>query len=227
MKNKNIFKLLLILFASNLIVYAHGVQVVNNANENKIIESSKAVLSKVKDVSFEFKQFSGDEGDINLDDVLNGFVSYLSPDKLVIRQKKGVLEQIFYCNSKLLIVYTPSQKQAITDKLSNWSKNSLLPLDLFSMNKFWGVLKKEFVLISVNSQNDNTCLVTFESKINKKYFLDVVIDSTSFLPVVIKVRNDFMVQSTKLSNFKINNGISKNIFSFVPDKSVEVIDLAE
>jgi|GEM_PF-6864308 len=239
MKSKNLFSVLLLsvtLFINYSTSYAeNNAQVVKNklftqykeqSKEAKIIASSRALLSKIKDVSFEFRQFSSNESAMNSDAIV-GSVFYLAPEKFVIKQKKGALEQSFYCNGKTLFIYTPSQKQAITDKLSNWNKNSPLPLDLFSLDKFWSVLDREFLFSAKSLLNENACLVTFASKKNNAYFIDVLIDAKSYLPVSIKVRNSSFAQSTQFSNYKINTGILKSTFIFKPAKDVDVIDLSE
>lgn len=224
-----------LLFTSNLVFCATpNVQNKNSqisllaktqSKESKIVAASRALLLKIKDVSFDFKQFSDEVSATNFD-VISGSVIYLSPNKFVIKQKKGILEQIFYCSGNKVFVYTPSQKQAITDKLSNWNKNSLLPLDFFSLDKFWSVLDKKFILSETKMVNENTCLVTFSTKKNSGYFIDVVIDANSYLPASIKVRNGSFEQTTQFSNFNINKGIANNKFNFIPPKDVEVVDLS-
>lgn len=130
-----------------------------------------------------------------------------------------------YIDGKKIITYVPANKQAVVDNWKDILENDVILATALNFSKNYKRAKLEY-FISLILQTDNEyCLMvkSVQEKADWKLYLNV--DTKTFLVnSAIFENNNFKVE-VKLSNYRLNTGLSDSIFQFTLPKDVELVEL--
>ncbi len=142
------------------------------------------------------------------------FLSQISPTK-----------QYTYIDGKHITTYVPDNKQAIVEKWKDVINSDMLLTSVFKFIKNWKVFKKEYIVeLKEETKVDYSFLV---KPINPKenWTMTITVSRSSSLITSTSFNNGNFIVDVKLTNYKLNNNYSNDIFKFVAPKNIDVIEL--
>lgn len=187
------------------------------------METQNKVL---KNIQFDFRQEIKFFNSETLNEV-KGSAIFQKPGQMRI-QKKQPEDQILISNGKKMWVYTPAYKQVWTGPSTNWMGASFLPKGLVPMDNFVKELKNNFLmkLKSGDPANRADVRILAEPKNPELgYRMELLISTSTWLPVKTVFQSDTARIVTELLNTKINLDIPSHTFRFITPKGTEVIPL--
>lgn len=188
----------------------------------KIIKSMETKEATIVDMSIDYTQtivyFSTGEkqstrGEIKMKDA-NIYMYQRQPK-----------HQHTYIDGKKIITYIPANKQAIVDNWKDVLENDVILATALNFSKNYKRAKLEY-FISLIVQTDNEyCLMvkSVQEKADWKLYLNV--DTKTFLVNSAVFENNNFKVEVKLSNYRLNTGLSDSIFKFTLPKDIELVEL--
>lgn len=188
----------------------------------KIIKSMETKEATIVDMSIDYTQtivyFSTGEkqstrGEIKMKDA-NIYMYQRQPK-----------HQHTYIDGKKIITYIPANKQAVVDNWKDVLENDVLLATALNFSKNYKRAKLEY-FISLIVQTDNEyCLMvkSVQEKADWKLYLNV--DTKTFLVNSAVFENNNFKVEVKLSNYRLNTGLSDSIFKFTLPKDIELVEL--
>ena len=134
-------------------------------------------------------------------------------------------KQYTYIDGKNITTYVPDNKQAIVEKWKDVINSDMLLTSVFKFIKNWKTFKKEYIVeLKEETKVDYSFLI---KPINpkEKWDMTITISKSSSLITLTSFNNGNFIVEVKLTNYKLNNNFSNDIFKFVAPKNVDVIEL--
>lgn len=130
-----------------------------------------------------------------------------------------------YIDGKKMITYIPENKQALVDKWKDILENDVVLATAINFSKNYKRDKKEYTVSLILQTDQEYCLLvkSVDEKQDWKLYLNV--DVKTFLVNSAVFENDNFKSEVKLSNYKLNTGLSDGIFQFNCPKDVEIVEL--
>ncbi len=188
----------------------------------KIIKSMETKEATIVDMSIDYTQtivyFSTGEkqstrGEIKMKDA-----------NIYMYQRQPKYQHTYIDGNKI-ITYVPANKQAVVDSWKDILENDVLLATALNFSKNYKRAKLEY-FISLIVQTDNEyCLMvkSVQEKADWKLYLNV--DTKTFLVNSAVFENNNFKVEVKLSNYRLNTGLSDSIFKFTLPKDVELVEL--
>ncbi len=180
----------------------------------------------IKNIQFDFRQEIKFFNTENVTEV-TGSAVFQKPGQMRIQKKKPE-DQLVVSNGKKMWVYTPAYKQVWTGPSANWMGASFFPKGLVPMDNFVRELKSNFSLKSKNGDQAGRSdfWILAEPKDSELgYRMELLISTSTWLPVKTVFQSDTARIVTELLNTKINLDIPSQSFRFLAPKGTEVIPL--
>jgi outer membrane lipoprotein-sorting protein len=183
------------------------------------LEQSEKKISIVKS---EFVQaiFLKDRGEKQ---EIIGTVFLKKPDNVYITQKTPQ-EQRIYINAKIMIIYTPDEKQAIVDSWKNSFDGDLSPADIIGFGSSWRQLKKNYEIV-LDEYDNNRVIIRIQALKNKDFNAKIYFSKLNMYPEKAIVNSTGLNVEIVFKNYITNPEVSLDIFKFKSPSDVEVIKL--
>ena len=153
-----------------------------------------------------------------------GVFKHKKPDFICLSQIIPA-KQYTYIDGKHITTYVPDNKQAIVEKWKDVINSDMLLTSVFKFVKNWKTFKKEY---TVELKEETKVDYSFSVKpINpkEKWFMTITVSKSSSLITSTSFNNGNFIVDVKLTNYKLNNNYSNDIFKFVAPKNVDIIEL--
>lgn len=188
----------------------------------KIIKSMEKTEATIVDMSIDYTQtityFSTGEkqstrGEIKMKDV-----------NIYMYQRQPKYQHT-YIDGKKIITYVPANKQAIVDNWKDVLENDVLLATALNFSKNYKRARIEYSINLIVQTDNEYCLIvkSVQEKSDWKLYLNV--DTKTFLVNSAIFENSNFRVEVKLSNYKLNTGLSDGIFQFNLPKDVELVEL--
>ena len=153
-----------------------------------------------------------------------GIFKHKKPNYICLTQIKPA-KQYTFIDGKHITTYVPVNKQAIVEKWKDVINSDMLLTSVFKFIKNWKAFKKEYIVeLKEETKVDYSFLI---KPINPKEHWDmtITVSKSSSLITSTSFNNGNFIVDVKLTNYKLNNNYSNDIFKFVAPKNVDVIEL--
>lgn len=188
----------------------------------KIIKSMEKTEATIVDMSIDYTQtityFSTGEkqstrGEIKMKDV-----------NIYMYQRQPKYQHT-YIDGKKIITYVPANKQAVVDNWKDVLENDVLLATALNFSKNYKRARIEYFINLIVQTDNEYCLIvkSVQEKADWKLYLNV--DTKTFLVNSAIFENSNFKVEVKLSNYKLNTGLSDSIFQFNLPKDVELVEL--
>jgi outer membrane lipoprotein-sorting protein len=153
-----------------------------------------------------------------------GIFKHKKPNYICLSQISPT-KQYTYIDGKHITTYVPDNKQAIVEKWKDVINSDMLLTSVFKFIKNWKTFKKEYIVeLKEETKVDYSFLI---KPINPKenWTMTITVSRSSSLIISTSFNNGNFIVDVKLTNYKLNNNYSNDIFKFVAPKNVDVIEL--
>lgn len=153
-----------------------------------------------------------------------GIFKHKKPNFISLTQTKPS-KQFTYIDGKHITTYVPDNKQAIVEKWKDVINSDMLLTSVFKFIKNWKTFKKEYIVeLKEETKVDYSFLI---KPINSKenWNMTITVSKSSSLITSTSFNNGNFIVDVKLTNYKLNNNYSNDIFKFIAPKNVDVIEL--
>ena len=153
-----------------------------------------------------------------------GIFKHKKPNFISLAQTKPS-KQYTYIDGKHITTYVPDNKQAIVEKWKDVINSDMLLTSVFKFIKNWKTFKKDYIVeLKEETKVDYYFLI---KPINSKenWNMIIIVNKSSSLITSTSFNNGNFIVDVKLTNYKLNNNYSNDIFKFVAPKNVDVIEL--
>lgn len=220
---KNLFKLpfiILLLFVCVSIIFS---QESNKQNIDVILSNLEKQDSSIKDLQANYFQtltYLSTNEQFNCE----GVFKHKKQNYIYLEQTKPT-RQYTFIDGKNITTYVPVNKQAIVEKWKDVINSDMLLTSVFKFVKNWKTFKKEYIVeLKEETKVDYSFLI---KPINQKehWNMTITVSKSSSLITSTSFNNENFIVDVKLTNYKLNNNYSNDIFKFVAPKNVDVIEL--
>lgn len=220
---KNLFKLpfiILLLFVCVSIIFS---QESNKQNIDVILSNLEKQDSSIKDLQANYFQtltYLSTNEQFNCE----GVFKHKKQNYIYLEQTKPT-RQYTFIDGKNITTYVPVNKQAIVEKWKEVINSDMLLTSVFKFVKNWKTFKKEYIVeLKEETKVDYSFLI---KPINQKehWNMTITVSKSSSLITSTSFNNENFIVDVKLTNYKLNNNYSNDIFKFVAPKNVDVIEL--
>lgn len=179
----------------------------------------------VKNIQFDFRQEIQFFNTNGVSEV-TGAAAFQKPGQMRIEKKKPE-NQLTISNGKKMWVYTPAYKQVWVGSANHWAGASFLPKGIIPMDNYVKELTTNFKMkLKSGGGATSELWISAEPKNpDLGYRMEMLISTTTWLPVKTVFQSDTAKIVTELLNTKINLDIPNATFRFLPPKGTEVIPL--
>ena len=223
MTTKNLFKLSSIIFLLFVCVSCIFSQEPAKQNIDTILSNLEKEDSTIKDLQATYFQtvtyLATDEQFIS-----EGVFKHKKPNFISLAQTKPT-KQYTYIDGKHITTYVPDNKQAIVEKWKDVINSDILLTSVFKFIKNWKIFKKEYIVeLKEETKVDYSFLIK-PIKSKEKWNMTITISKSSSLITSTSFNNGNFIVDVKLTNYKLNNNFSNDIFKFTAPKNIELIEL--
>ena len=220
---RNLFKIssvILLLFVFTSVTFC---QEAEKQNIDIILSNLEKQDSSIKDLQADYVQ-TLTYLSTNEQFQSEGIFKHKKPNYICLSQISPT-KQYTYIDGKHITTYVPDNKQAIVEKWKDVINSDMLLTSVFKFIKNWKVFKKEYIVeLKEETKVDYSFLV---KPINPKenWTMTITVSRSSSLITSTSFNNGNFIVDVKLTNYKLNNNYSNDIFKFVAPKNVDVIEL--
>ena len=220
---KNLFKLL-----SSIVFFIFCVSVVfcqetEKQNIDTILSKLEKQDSNIKDLQANYFQtltYLSTNEQFNCE----GIFKHKKQNYIYLEQIKPT-KQYTYIDGKNITTYVPDNKQAIVEKWKDVINSDMLLTSIFKFIKNWKTFKKEYIVELKNETKVDYSFLIKPIKSKEKWDMTITISKSSSLITSTSFNNGNFIVDVKLTNYKVNNNYSNDIFKFIAPKNVDVIEL--
>jgi len=223
MITKNFFKLSSLIFLLFVCVSVVFCQETAKQNIDTILSNLEKQDSSIKDLQADYYQtltYLSTNEQFNCE----GIFKHKKSNYIYLEQIKPT-KQYTYIDGKTITTYVPINKQAIVEKWKDVINSDMLLTSVFKFIKNWKTFKKEYIIdLKEETKVDYSFLIRpIDSK--EKWSMTITVSKNSSLITSTSFNNGNFIVNVKLTNYKLNNNYSNNIFKFMAPKGVDVIEL--
>lgn len=223
MITKNLFKLSSVIFLLFVYVSVAFCQETAKQDIDNILSNLEKKDSSIKDLQANYFQTltylsTNEQFDCE------GIFKHKKQNYIYLEQTKPT-KQYTYIDGKHITTFVPDNKQAIVEKWKDVINSDMLLTSVFKFVKNWKTFKKDYI---VELKEETKVDYSFSIKpINskEKWNMNITISKSSSLITSTSFNNGNFIVDVKLTNYKLNNNYSNDIFKFVTPKNVDVIEL--
>ncbi len=223
MLTKNLFKLtsvIFLLFACLSVVFC---QETNKQDIDKILSNLEKQDSSIKDLQANYFQ-TLTYLSTNEQFTCEGIFRHKKQNYIYLEQTKPA-KQYTYIDGKNITTYVPANNQAIVEKWKDVINSDMLLTSVFKFIKNWKTFKKEYILeLKQETKVDYSFLIK-PVKSKENWDMTITVSKSSSLITSTSFNNGNFIVDVRLTNYKLNNNFSNEIFKFVAPKNVDVIEL--
>lgn len=223
MTTKNLFKLssvILLLFISVSVAFCAQS---NKQDIDAILSKLEKQDSSVKDLQANYfqtltylstnEQFSSE-----------GVFKHKKQNFIYLGQSKPT-KQYSYIDGKHITTYVPDNRQAIVEKWKDVINSDMLLTSVFKFVQNWKALKKDYIIELKEETNVDYSFLIKPINEKEKWNMTITVGKSSSLITKTSFDNGNFIVDVKLTNYKLNNNFSNDVFKFVAPKNVDVIEL--
>lgn len=191
--------------------------------DDEIISKFKEWDSKLESLDVNFTQeIYFKEADLK--QKVEGNMQFLKPNFLRIEHKKPA-PQIITTDKKNITIYKPADKQAVLTKWDTWINTQTQSLSgILDFGNYSSLSKNHKIEVLRQGENSPYILVLTPASGNT-YTLKLIISPVNFFPSQAEFNVEGSITTTTLTKAKINDSLSKDIFTFTPSSKIEIINL--
>jgi len=163
---------------------------------------------------------------LSTDEQLNseGIFKYKKQNYIYLEQKVPTKQHTFI-DGKNITTYVPENRQAIVEKWKDVINSDMLLTSIFKFVNNWKTLKKDYIIeLKEETRVDYSFLIQPKNTKEKWNMLITISKSTSQV-LKTSFNNGNFIIDIKLTNYKLNNNFSNDIFKFIAPKNIDVIQL--
>lgn len=134
-------------------------------------------------------------------------------------------KQFSYIDGKHITTYVPDNRQAIVEKWKDVINSDMLLTSVFKFAQNWKSLKKDYTIELKEETNVDYSFLIKPINEKEKWNLTITVGKSSSLITKTSFNNGNFIVDVKLTNYKLNNNFSNDIFKFTAPKNVDVIEL--
>ncbi len=153
-----------------------------------------------------------------------GIFKHKKPNFISLSQTKPS-KQFTYIDGKHITTYVPDNKQAIVEKWKDVINSDMLLTSVFKFVKNWKTFKKEYVVELIEETKVDYSFSIKPINTKENWNMTITISKSSSLITSTSFNNGNFIVDVKLTNYKLNNNYSNDIFKFIAPKNVDVIEL--
>ncbi len=223
MITKNLFKLssvILLLFMGISVVFC---QETKSQDIDTILSKLEKQNSLVKDLQADYfqtltylstnEQFSSE-----------GIFKHKKQNYIYLGQSKPT-KQYSYIDGKHIVTYVPDNRQAIVEKWKDVINSDMILTSVFKFIQNWKTFKKDYNVELKEETNVDYSFLIKPLNEKEKWNMIITVGKSSSLITKTSFDNGNFVVDVKLTNYKLNNNFSNDVFKFVAPKNVDVIEL--
>ncbi len=153
-----------------------------------------------------------------------GIFMHKKPNYIYLAQLKPA-KQYTYIDGKHITTYIPDNKQAIVEKWKDVINADVLLTSVFKFTKNFKSLKKEY---NIELTEETKVYYSFLIKpVNEqqKWNLKITVSKSNSLITETSFDNGNFVVDVRLTNYKLNNNFSNELFKFTAPKNIDIIEL--
>jgi chaperone LolA len=223
MTTKNLFKLSSIVVLLFVCVSCIFSQEPAKQNIDTILSNLEKQDSSIKDLQADYYQTltylsTNEQFDCE------GIFKHKKPNYIFLEQIKPA-KQYTYIDGKTITTYVPVNKQAIVEKWKDVINSDMLLTSVFKFIKNWKTFKKEYIVEIENETKVDYSFLIKPLNQKEKWNMTITVSKSSSLITATSFNNGNFTVDVKLTNYKLNNNYSNNIFKFIAPKGVDVIEL--
>lgn len=153
-----------------------------------------------------------------------GIFKYKKQNYIYLEQKAPT-KQFTYIDGKNITTYVPENRQAIVEKWKDVLNADMILTSIFKFVNSWKTLKKDYI-IDLKEETKVDYTFSIQPKDTKeKWNMTITISKSTSQIITTSFNNGNFIIDIKLTNYKLNNNFSNNIFKFVAPKNIDVIQL--
>lgn len=153
-----------------------------------------------------------------------GIFKHKKQNYIYLEQTKPA-KQYTYIDGKTITTYVPDNKQAIVEKWKDVINSDMLLTSVFKFVKNWKTLKKDYNIELINETKVDYSFLIKPVKAKEDWNMTITVSKSSSLITATSFNNGNFTVDVKLTNYKLNNNYSNDIFKFAAPKNVDVIEL--
>jgi outer membrane lipoprotein-sorting protein len=151
-----------------------------------------------------------------------GNLKFIKPKSFFIVQKTPQEQRIYISNNKV-IVWTPSNSQAIINSWKAVINTEWTPITMIDFASNWQTMQKSNSLRYISENADNYILELIP--ISEEWIMTIHISKDTLRPSKTLLKGEGYNINIDFSNYKINQISNRSIFNFKPPSGVEIINL--
>ena len=215
---KSFFVILLLFVSSNIFC-----QETKQKNIDAIFSNLEKQDSAIKDLQADYFQtltyLATDEQFKS-----EGVFKHKKPNFIYLAQTKPA-KQYTYIDGKHITTYVPDNKQAIVEKWKDVINSDMLLTSVFKFIKNWKTFKKDYIVELKEETKVDYSFSIKPIKSKEDWNMIITVSKSSSLITSTSFNNGNFIVDVKLTNYKLNNNYSNDIFKFIAPKNVDVIEL--
>lgn len=153
-----------------------------------------------------------------------GIFKYKKQNFIYLGQEKPS-KQYSYIDGKHITTYVPDNKQAIVEKWKDVVNSDMILTSVFKFINNWKILKKDYVIELKEETKVNYSFLMKPKNEKEQWNMIITVSKSTSLISSTSFNNGNFIVDIKLSNYKLNNNFSNDIFKFVAPKNVDIIEL--
>ena len=223
MTTKNLFKLSSVIFLLSVFVSVAFCQKNVTQNIDTILSKLEKQDSAIKDVQANYFQTltylsTNEQFDCE------GIFKHKKQNYIYLEQTKPS-RQYTYIDGKNITTYVPDNRQAIVEKWKDVINSDMLLTSVFKFVKNWKTFKKDYNIELKNETKVDYSFLIKPVKAKEKWNMTITVSKSSSLITSTSFNNGNFIVDVKLTNYKLNNNFSNEIFKFAAPKNIELIEL--
>ena len=223
MITKNLFKLSSVIFLLFVCVSVVFCQETSKQNIDTILSNLEKQDSLIKDLQANYFQ-TLTYLSTNEQFECEGIFKHKKQNFIYLEQAKPA-RQYTYIDGKNITTYVPDNRQAIVEKWKDVINSDMLLTSVFKFVKNWKTFKKEYNIELQNETKVDYSFLIKPIKAKEDWSMTITISKSSSLVTSTSFNNGNFIVDVKLTNYKLNNNFSNDIFKFVAPKNIELIEL--
>lgn len=153
-----------------------------------------------------------------------GIFRHKKQNYIYLSQLKPI-KQYTYIDGKHITTYIPDNKQAIVEKWKNVINADVLLTSVFKFTKNFKSLKKEYNIELLEETKTNYSFSIKPINLKEKWQMTITVSKSNALITETSFNNGNFVVDVRLTNYKLNNNFSNELFKFTAPKNIDIIEL--
>ncbi len=182
-------------------------------------DAFKSEVSEINDISFEFTQKVFVAG---ATDTVKAEVVYKRPNFFHVRYTEPVRQELYF-DGKDLVTYTPRIRQAVARKTDYNDEILGVSVSLIYSSSGLENLENSHRLELKETGNDTISIRAVPRTAREYTEMIIEFDSETLRPLKTAVVSEYASSVTEFENYRINSGVEKERFIFIPPDNVNFI----